>query len=180
MSKIIDIGVANGDLNYVLQTGDRMIISAVLGLIGGAGCSIFTTYASVNMADGLRKRLFEKVFSLSDAEMDKLETSALITRLTNDVQQVQEMLAQVLRSMSRFPMTFIGGIIMAFTLSPGLAIILCAVIPVILTAAIIIIRRVIPMYTTVQKRLGRINMVMRENLLGGRDSGSLKKRNSPM
>jgi ATP-binding cassette subfamily B protein len=168
MSNIIDIGIASGDLSYVMRTGARMLIYVVFGIIGGAGCSIFTGYAAFRMGEQLRSRLFAHVFALSAAEVDVLEPSGLITRLTNDVTQMQEMLMQLLRSMSRGPMMFIGGIIMAFMLSPKLALILCVALPVIVIFVVLIIRKAIPLYTNVQRRMDGVNTAMRENLLGVR------------
>ena len=79
LSKIIDVGVANGDLNYVLHIGLQMIIAAVLGLIGGAACSFFASAASMNLGQELRQGLFDKIQTLSFIELDKLKTSSLIT-----------------------------------------------------------------------------------------------------
>lgn len=168
MSSIIDIGVANGDLDYVLRTGGRMILCALLGVLGGAGCSILASYAALRIGGTLREGLFAKIQTLSFAEMDTLETSSLITRMTNDVSQVQNMVAALLRTMSRSPMLCVGGIIMAFTLSPRLALILCVALPVLFMSALFIMKKAVPMYTDVQERLDGVNTVMRENLLGVR------------
>jgi ATP-binding cassette subfamily B protein len=168
MSSIIDQGVAAGDLDYVLRTGGRMILYAFTGLLGGAGCSICTGFAGLRLGQRVRSRLFSHIFTFSGAEVDRLEPSGLITRLTSDVSQVQEMLMMLLRGMSRAPMTFFGGIIMAFLLSPRLALIICAALPLLLICAVVVIRSTVPMYTTVQQRMDRLNTNMRENLLGVR------------
>ena len=84
LSKIIDIGVANGDLNYVLYIGIQMIIAAVVGLIAGSACSYLAAVAAMNLGEGVRQGLFNKIQTLSFLELDKLKTSSLITRLTND------------------------------------------------------------------------------------------------
>jgi ATP-binding cassette subfamily B protein len=180
MSNIIDIGVSSGDLNYVLNTGLRMLIYAVIGIGGGAGSAIAANFAGFRMAERLRSKLFAHVFTLSAAEVDKLETSSLITRLTNDVTQMQEMLVQLLRFMTRGPFMFIGGIIMAFLLSPKLALILVAALPVILVFVLLIINKAIPLYTTVQQRMDGVNTSMRETLLGIRvvKSFTLEERQS--
>ncbi|MDR0905229.1 MAG: ABC transporter ATP-binding protein, partial [Oscillospiraceae bacterium] len=166
MSNIIDIGVSSGDLNYVLKTGLRMLIYAVIGIGGGAGSAIAANFAAFRMAERLRSRLFAHVFTLSAAEVDKLEPSGLITRLTSDVTQMQEMLVQLLRFMTRGPFMFIGGVIMAFTLSPKLALILVVALPIVLVFVIVLINRAIPLYTRVQERLDTVNTAIRENLLG--------------
>ena len=91
LSNIVDIGIANSDINYVLTAGAKMILFAFLGLIGGVGCSIFSTIAAVNLGQNLRDGLFAKIQSLSFLELDHFKTSSLITRLTNDITQVQTM-----------------------------------------------------------------------------------------
>lgn len=166
MSDIIDIGVASGDLGYVLRTGGRMVLFALIGLVGGGCCSVFATYAAMHMAGSIRERLFSKIFTLAATEVDNLETSSLVTRTTNDVAQIQEMMVMLLRAMSRSPMLFAGGIIMSFLLSFRLALVLCVALPLLTVSAIWIIRRAVPLYTVVQNRMDRINSVVRENLLG--------------
>jgi len=167
MSDIIDNGVAAGNLNYVIDTGLKMVMYALLGLIGGAGCGICATYAAVNMGGKLRNSLFAHIQSLSFAEIDKLKTSSLITRITNDIMQVQNMVMMLLRSI-RAPMLCIGGVIMSFVLSPKLALVLCVSLPVLIAFTYLIIRKTIPMYTILQDNIDKINTVMRENLLGVR------------
>ena len=166
MSEIIDIGVASGDLGYVLRTGGRMVLFALIGLVGGGCCSVFATYAATHMAGSIRERLFSKIFTLAATEVDNLEASSLVTRTTNDVAQIQEMMVMLLRAMSRSPMLFAGGIIMSFLLSFRLALVLCVALPLLTVSAIWIIRRAVPLYTVVQNRMDRINSVVRENLLG--------------
>ena len=168
MSHIVDYGVAKGDLAYVLSTGLRMIIYAVIGLAGGAGCSVLAVYASVNMGGEMRRNLFARIQTLSFAELDELKTASLITRMTNDVMQVQTMFMMMLRMMVRSPLLCIGGIIMALMLSPKLAIVLCVVLPVLVVFTMIVITKTVPMFTRLQSHIDRINTVMRENLLGVR------------
>lgn len=165
MAEIIDIGVASRDLNYVLQAGGRMVLFAFTGLLGGIGCSVLATYASTRMAAALRQAQFQKVQSLSFGEIDTFETSSLITRLTNDVSQVQQLLGILLRGV-RAPLLCIGGIVMAFLLSPDLALILCLSVPILALGVFSVISRTIPLYDKVQIELDNINAVMRENLLG--------------
>ena len=84
LSNIVDIGIANGDIHYVLATGVKMMLYAFIGLLGGVGCSIFSTMAAVNLGQSLRDGLFAKIQSLSFLELDHFKTPSLITRLTND------------------------------------------------------------------------------------------------
>jgi ATP-binding cassette subfamily B protein len=168
MSKIIDIGVANGNLAYVVHTGLIMIATTVAGFAGGALCSIFAARAAVSMSGEMRLRLFRTVQGFSFAEVDDFKTSSLVTRLTNDVMQMQQMLLMTLRIMVRSPFTFLGSIVMAFILSPRLAIIFAVILPVVATGVIIVMKKSATIFALVQKSLDRINTIMRENLLGAR------------
>jgi len=168
MSDILDNGVANGDLHYVLVTGIRMIIYALIGLVGGGGCCILSAYAAVRVGGDVRAKMFAKIQSLSFAEIDNLKTSSLITRMTNDVMQVQNMIMMVLRGMVRSPLLCVGGVVMALLLSPRLALVLCAALPLLVVFTVTVITRTIPMFTKMQGQIDRVNTVMRENLLGVR------------
>ncbi|SCH18180.1 ABC transporter ATP-binding protein [Romboutsia sp. 1001713B170207_170306_H8] len=166
LSNIIDIGVANGDLNYVLVVGIKMVIVAVIGLFAGAACSYLAAVASMKLGEGVREGLFNKIQTLSFLELDKLKTSSLITRLTNDVTQLQMMMNMSLRMMVRAPLTAIGGLVMAIILSKQLASIFIVALPIILVSILFIIKKSLPLFTSVQQRIDNINTVMRESILG--------------
>ncbi len=168
LSNIVDIGIANSDMNYVLTTGAKMIGFAVLGLIGGVGCSIFSTIAAVSLGQNLRDGLFAKIQSLSFLELDHFKTSSLITRLTNDITQVQTMVMMGLRILVRAPLLCIGGLFMAYRLSHRLSIIFVIMIPIILIFVGIIMSKSFPLFKTMQEKIDKVNNVMRENLLGVR------------
>ena len=168
MSDIIDIGVANGDISYVLNIGFKMVVVAMLGILGGMLCGLFSTLASMKMGKNMRQGLFDKIQSLSFSEIDKFKTSSLITRLTNDVTQVQNMVMMALRGMVRSPLICLGGIIMSLTISIKLSIIFLVVIPLIVVSVILITSKSIPFFIEMQKKIDNVNLVMRENLLGVR------------
>lgn len=168
MSDIIDIGVANGDISYVLNVGFKMIVVAMLGILGGMLCGLFSTLASMKMGKNMRQGLFDKIQSLSFSEIDNFKTSSLITRLTNDVTQVQNMVMMALRGMVRSPLICLGGIIMSLTISIKLSIIFLVVIPLIVVSVILITSKSIPFFIEMQKKIDNVNLVMRENLLGVR------------
>ncbi len=168
MSDIIDIGVVNGDISYVLNVGFKMIVVAMLGILGGMLCGLFSTLASMTMGKNMRQGLFDKIQSLSFSEIDNFKTSSLITRLTNDVTQVQNMVMMALRGMVRSPLICLGGIIMSLTISIKLSIIFLIVIPLIVLSVILITSKSIPFFTEMQKKIDNVNLVMRENLLGVR------------
>ena len=168
MSDIIDIGVANGDITYVLNVGFKMIVVAFIGILGGMFCGVFSTLASMNMGKNMRQGLFNKIQSLSFSEIDQFKTSSLITRLTNDVTQVQNMVMMALRGMVRSPLICLGGIIMSLSISVKLSMIFLVVIPLIILSVTVITAKSTPFFTAMQKKIDNVNLVMRENLLGVR------------
>ena len=168
MSRIIDVGVANGDLHYVLHTGALMIAMAIAGFLGGALCSIFSARAAVTMSGEMRHSLFRTIQSLSFAEIDAFKTSSLVTRVTNDVMQMQHMLLMMLRIMVRSPLIFIGCVAMSFMLSPSLAVVFAVIIPLVVASVAIVFSRATPLFSAAQTSLDRMNTIMRENLLGAR------------
>lgn len=166
MADIIDIGVANGDLSYVLNTGVKMLIFSLVGMVGGIMCSVFSSIASSSFAAELRKNLFNKIQKFSFMEIDKLKTSSLITRVTNDVTQMQHMVLMSLRVMVRSPLLFVGGIIMAVRLSGKLSMVFLFMVPAIVVTVIFVVSKSFPLFSVLQKNIDRVNTVMRENLLG--------------
>ena len=166
MSDIVDIGIQNGDLNYILTTGLKRLGCALVGLIGGAGCTVLSSIASIRLAKELRADLFAKVETFSFKEVDKFKTASLITRLTNDVEQVQNMAMMAMRMLVRAPVTCIGGIVMAISINRRLSLILAVAMPIMLIAMYFIVTRAFPLFRVVQGKIDNMNNVMRENLLG--------------
>ena len=166
LSNIIDIGVTNQDLNYVLITGLKMIIAAIVGLLAGSACSFLAAIASIKLGEEVRQSLFDKIQTLSFMELDKLKTSSLITRLTNDVTQVQQMTNMLLRMMVRSPSIAIGGLFMAILLSKELSNIFVVAIPIIIIVVMIILKKSFPLFKIMQSKIDNINLVMRESILG--------------
>ena len=166
LSQIIDVGVANGDLHYVLTIGFKMIIVAIVGAIGGMLCSTFAAVAAMSLGERLRQGLFNKIQELSFLEIDKLKTSSLITHLTNDITQIQQMFLMSLKIAVRAPLLAIGGIFMAVRLSTKLSTVFLISIPLIVVGIVIILKKSLPLFTTVQGKIDNVNTVMRENILG--------------
>ena len=166
MSEIVNNGIAGGNLDYVLETGTKMICASFIGLIGGVMCTVFSSIASARYGKDLRSAVFKKVQTFSFAELDKLKTSSLITRITNDITQVQQTTLMMLRVMVRAPFSVIGGIIMAFLLSPSLSVIFLIAMPLLLIFVFFIVRKAFPLFMNMQNKIDRVNTVMRENLLG--------------
>uniref|UniRef100_A0A7C5V668 ABC transporter ATP-binding protein n=1 Tax=Caldicellulosiruptor owensensis TaxID=55205 RepID=A0A7C5V668_9FIRM len=168
MERIIDIGLKRGDIEYILKTGLIMILAALIGMIGGGGCVVFSSIASQNFAYDLRCDLFRKIMSFSFKNVDRFRPETLITRLTNDVVQMQNIVMMMLRIVVRAPFLFIGGIIMTLTIDPKLSLVLFISIPFVILIFYIMIKYSFPLFSQLQKRIDRVNAVMRENLLGSR------------
>ncbi len=168
IQRIVDEGLAHLDMGVVISTGGWMIAFALIGAVGGVGCTVFSELASQGFGADLRSALFAQVQSLSFRNLDRLETGQLITRLTNDVTQMREMVAMLLRIMVRSPMMLIGSMIMAIFTSPRLALLLLALGPLVTAMLVWMIRKTYPMFGQVQQRLDDLNMVMQENLAGVR------------
>jgi ATP-binding cassette subfamily B multidrug efflux pump len=168
IQRIVDQGSARLDMNIVVNTGLLMVGLALIGAVGGVGCTAFSVLASQGFGTDLRSTLFRQVQSLSFGNLDRLETGQLITRLTNDVTQVQEVVSMMLRIMVRAPLMLIGSLIMAVITSPRLALMLVVLGPLVLAALAWVINRAYPLFSQVQRRLDDLNAVMQENLAGVR------------
>ncbi|MFZ5879102.1 MAG: ABC transporter ATP-binding protein [Chloroflexota bacterium] len=168
VERIVDEGIARLDLNLVLQTGLLMFGLAVIGALGGMSNGIFAELTVQAFGADLRETLFRKVQTFSFGNLDELETGQLITRLTNDVTQVQEALLLILRILVRAPLLLIGSLIMAILTSPQLAFLPLVLMPIELVAVVWIVNKATPLFTIVQEKLDALNQVMQENLAGVR------------
>lgn len=168
IQRIVDSGIARNDMATVVNTGLLMVGFALVGLVGGMGCAVFAVLAAQGFGADLRGTLFRKVQALSFGNLDRLETGKLVTRLTNDVSQVQDLVMMLLRVMVRVPLLLVGSLTMAILTSPRLALLFLPLIPVVTVALIWIIRRTFPMYSQVQRTLDALNTVVQENLAGVR------------
>lgn len=168
IQRIIDEGIAAANMNVVINTGLWMVGLAFVGAVGGIGCTVFTELASQGFSADVRSALFRKVQSFSFANLDELETGALITRLTNDVTQVQEVVSMALRIMIRAPMMLVGSLVLAIITSPRLAILIAVLGPIVLAIVMWVINRAYPLFGEVQRRLDDLNTVLQENLAGVR------------
>ena len=168
IQRIVDEGIARSDMRVVLTTTAWMVGLALIGMLGGLGSTIFAIMAGQRVGADLRGALFRKVQAFSFGNLDRLETGGLITRLTNDVTQLQELVMMLLRIMVRVPLLLVGSLAMAILTSPQLALLFLGLIPVVLVALVAIIRRSFPMFGEVQRRLDTLNTVLQENLAGVR------------
>ena len=168
IQRIVDEGINQYNLDVIVQTGLLMVGLAFMGAIGGVGCGIFATLASQGFGTDLRSDLFRKVQSLSFGNLDELETGGIVTRLTNDIIQVQEMVAMLLRVMVRAPLMMVGSLVMAILTSPRLAILFFILMPFVIILLAWVVRRAYPLFGEVQARLDKLNTVIQENLAGAR------------
>lgn len=166
MSDIINNGVMNGDTGYILKTGGFMLLVAG----GGVLCAIMVSFLSSIVSGGfgrvLRNKVFRQVESFSLNEFDKIGTATLITRTTNDVTQVQMVTMMSMRMLIGAPVTAVGGVIMALSEDKPLTLVLVVALPILLGFVIFIAGKVIPLFKQMQKKVDRINLVLREKLTG--------------
>jgi len=166
MADIVDTGIAAGNTAYILRIGLYMLLFAA----GGMLCSIAASYFSAKIAIGfgrdLRSRVFSHVENFSLQEFDRIGTASLITRTTNDITQLQQVLTMMLRMMVMAPLMMLGGLIMAISKDAELSLIFVVVIPLLGFAIFSIARKGMPLFKALQSKLDRLNMVMRENLTG--------------
>jgi len=165
LSQIIDNGVVNHDIPYIITMGIGMVAIAILMAVGGILGAWFAANAAMNFGTDLRMDLFEKIQKFSFDNIDKFSTGSLITRLTNDITQIQNMIMQTLRACLRSPGVLIGAIIMAFVISPSLASIFLVVIPVLSVSIIVIMKKAFPRFKHLQNSLDRLNSCIQEGLV---------------
>lgn len=168
MARIIDIGVANRDLDYVLKMGAVMLLVTLLGATFASIRSIIASITSQNFGAELRFDLFKKIQKLSFQKINEFDRASLITRLTNDVTQVQMFVNGLMRIFVKAPILAIGGLIMAIRLNIHLSVVLAVVVPIIALFIILNMRISLPLFAKVQEALDKVNGVMREYLSGVR------------
>lgn len=174
MSIIVDDGVLGlnnggvGDLQLVLTTGMKMVGFVALGGFFGVMCGVFANLCSQNFGNDMRKDAFRKIMSLSFQHTDKFSTGSLITRVTNDITQIQNLVAQIIRGFVRNIMLMGGGIICMMSLDLSFGIVVACAFPLLLICVIFFISKVTPFFSLLQKKLDRVNSVMQENVTGSR------------
>jgi len=165
LSKIIDNGIyGGGGISYIIAMGITMALTALVMMAGGVGGAYFAIKASSGFANDLRKDLFRKIQQFSFTNIDRYSTGSLITRLTNDITQIQNMLQMLLRMALRAPGMLIGALIMSFVLNPELAMVILCVIPLLALAIYFIIKTAFPRFQIMQQKLDALNTATQENL----------------
>ena len=166
MSLIVNNGIGNKDMDYIWRMGGLMIVGAVLGLVFSVFNAYYTSKLSTSYGKILREKVFMKVEGLSQCDIDKIGTSSLITRSTNDVKQLQDFIMICVRMILSAPVMLIGGSVMALIMNARLALYIFAVLPIIAGLAAIVLKLVNPLFKKRQKLTDRLNHLIREKLSG--------------
>ncbi len=166
MSDVVNEGMMTGNIGNIWYYGARMLVVAAGSGLASIVAAFLSARAAVGLGRDLRNRVFERVESYSLHEFDKIGTASLITRTTNDITQVQTALIMMMRFMISAPIMGIGGLIMALSKDQGLTKVLAVVLPLIIVIMAIAAKFVIPLFKALQKKLDRVNLVLRENLTG--------------
>ncbi len=168
LSRIINDGVgvdgAGKGVGFIVAMGILMIVTALLMMAGGVGGAYFAIKASSNFANDLRKDIFSKIQKFSFANIDSFSTGSLVTRLTNDITQMQNLITMALRMMLRSPGMFIGALIMAFVMNPRLAMVIAVVIPILAAGIALLLKISFPRFQKMQEKIDNLNLGVQENL----------------
>ncbi len=168
MSKIVDLGVSQKNMSYVLHTGGIMVALSLLAIAANVGNIYYSSHASVGFAAELRKGMFNKIQKLSVSNIESLSSASLVTRLTNDVNILQEVIMMSLRLMIRAPLMLLFAVVIAININAGLASIIAIAIPVLAVIIYYILRRGLPFFEKVQRKLDKVNATIQENLVNVR------------
>lgn len=168
MADIVDTGIVKGNEPYILREGAVMLIVTLLGGLAAVLASYYGAKATAGFGQLLRTRLFTHVEHFTLKEFDTLGTSSLIVRTTNDVMQVQQLVNMMLRMMVMAPLTAVGGIVLAVHMDPKLSLVIAGVLPVMGLVIWAIMGRGLGLFRSMQNKVDRLNLVLRENLTGVR------------
>lgn len=163
-ANIIDKGAANGDTSYIIKNGIVMICIALFMLVTGVLGAFFAIRGAARMAAGVRKDTFNKIQEFAFSDIDRFSTGSLITRITNDITQIQNFTQSLLRGCFRSPVMLVGALIMSFRMKPDIAVVILVVIPFLALATFLIIKTASPRYTVMQEQLDKLNTQTGENI----------------
>lgn len=166
MADIIDKGVVTGDTPYIWKVGGVMLAVSALGVIASIFASFYSARAAMGLGRDLRRNVFNHVGKFTLQEFDEVGTASLITRTTNDITQVQQVVIMMLRMLISAPIMLAGGLIMAVSKDANLSLVVVAAMPFLIGAILLILKKGMPLFQAVQQRLDRLNLVLRENLTG--------------
>jgi ATP-binding cassette, subfamily B, multidrug efflux pump len=168
MADIVDNGIAKSDIGYIWRTGSLMLLVTIAGTITAIIGSFFSARVATSFGKSIRYNIFTHIEQFSLHEFDTVSTASLITRTTNDTTQVQQVMIMILGVMITSPMMMIGGIILAVNQNATLSWILVVAIPVLTGVIVLLMRKAIPLFQVLQKKLDEINLILNEGLAGAR------------
>ena len=168
MSRIVNEGVLGGDVRLILVVGLQMLGCAALGGAAGLACAWTASVASQGFGNDVRVDAYSRVMSLSLGQTDAITTGSLVTRLTNDITTLQDLVAMILRMFVRAPMFLVGGFVICLSLNVKFSYVVAALIPFMLFLVAMIVIKANPLFLSVQKKLDRLNAVVQENVNGAR------------
>ncbi|MBU9720958.1 MULTISPECIES: ABC transporter ATP-binding protein [Bacillaceae] len=168
MADVVDIGIVNNDIPYILRTGLWMLVCAIFAIGLTVLVNFFASRVAMGFGKDVRRKLFVNVENFSLQEFEKIGPASLITRSTNDVKQIQDVLNMMLRMMTRAPLMLLGGIILAVSRDQTLSLIFIVALPVLALTIYLISRKAIPLFGELQKKTDRLNLLLRESLIGTR------------
>ncbi|WP_079528788.1 ABC transporter ATP-binding protein [Halobacillus hunanensis] len=166
MANIVDKGIVNGNISYIVKIGGLMLLVAAGGVVVSILAGFYSSKVSMGFGNVVRERMFTHIENFSLQGFDNVGSSSLITRTTNDIMQVQQVLTMMLKVLIMAPMMFIGGILIAIATDAAMSLIIIAVIPIIVAAIIVVAKKGLPLFKALQKKLDRMNLVLREGLNG--------------
>ena len=178
MASIINNGIANRDAGYVWAMGGLLVLLAVAGWSSAMFTQYFASRASQGAGTKIRRALVQHINTLSHAELDALGTPSLITRITNDTNQVQQSIAMMIRLLTRAPFIIIGSLVMAMTIDLQLSLIFFAASVLIALTLYLVMTKSVPLFSAMQKKLDKIGLLSRENLSGNRVIRAFSKQKS--
>lgn len=168
MADIVDVGIVTGDISYIWKTGLIMLLITAAGVVCAIAARFFSAKAGVGFSRDVRRKVFHRVESFSLNEFDEIGTSSMITRTTNDINQVQQAVIVMLSMLIYAPMMAIGGVIMAISKDPPLSIVLVVIVPLIILIVSVVASKGLPLFKQIQLKIDALNMVLRESLIGVR------------
>ncbi|UOQ95309.1 ABC transporter ATP-binding protein/permease [Halobacillus shinanisalinarum] len=166
MANVVDKGIVNGDISYIVKIGGFMLLVAAGGVVFSILAGFYSSKVSMGFGKIIREKMFTHIENFSLQGFDKVGASSLITRTTNDIMQVQQVLTMMLKVLIMAPMMFIGGIFIAVATDAAMSLIIIAVVPIIVAAIIVVAKKGLPLFKALQKKLDRLNLVLREGLNG--------------
>lgn len=168
MADIIDNGVVKGDIPYIWKIGGLMLGVTALSAIASVAVSFYSSKTAMGLGRDIRRKVFTHVESFTLQDFDKIGTASLITRTTNDITQIQQVVIMMLRMVLSAPIMFVGGLIMALSKDVKLSLVIVATMPLLVGLIFFVFRKGMPLFKAVQKKIDRLNLVLRENLTGVR------------